>query len=260
MSTYVEFLQSDMIELCASGSTCTFRIHQKLLQNKCKAASGAFRHKFPEAESKRYTFSETADLTISQFVEWAYKGDYDEPDLSAVDKCQWKQHKHKQEAPGAEMTIATSEDNADAEGVLMHHTLLCHLRVYIFADTYLVSGLRTLAFEKLTAGLIEMGLPGTLNEQLAVVDCLKEAFTRVPARDDLLDWLARYAAWSLDRLRQVTQFHDVLKDRPALGSCMMETLNPATEAPWKAKARKLRVPAYSARDDSMYAEDEPVYE
>lgn len=249
-----------MIELCTSGSTCTFRIHQKLLQTKCKVASGAFQHGFPEAESKRYTFTETVDLTISQFVEWAYKGDYDEPDSSTVDKRQGKQHKHKQEAPETETTPATSQDVTDAEGVLMYHTLLCHLRVYIFADTYLVSGLKNLAFEKLTAGLIEMGQPSTLNEQLAVVDCLKEAFTRVPAPDDLLDWLARYAAWSLDKLRQVTQFHDVLKERPALGSCMMGTLNPATESPWKAKARKLRVPAYCARDDSMYAEDEPVYE
>lgn len=224
------------------------------------ATSGAFRHNFPEAESKRYTFTETADMTISQFVEWAYKGDYAEPDSSTVDNCQGKHHKHKQEAPEGKMTTATSQDIADADEVLMYHTLLCHLRVYIFADTYLVLGLKTLAFEKLTAGLIEMGQPSTLNEQLAVVDCLKEAFTRVPARDDLLDWLARYAAWSLDRLRQVTQFHDVLKDRPALGSCMMETLNPATEAPWKAKPRKLRVPVYSARDDSVYAEDEPVSE
>lgn len=221
------------------------------------AASGAFRHKFPEAESKRYTFTETADLTVSQFVEWAYRGDYDEPDSSAVDKCLGQQHKHKQEAIEVEKTC---HGIADVEGVPMYHTLLCHLRVYVFADTYLVSGLKTLAFEKLTTALIEMGQPSTLNEQLAVVDCLKEAFSRVPARDDLLEWLSRYAAWSLGTLRQVSQFHDVLKDRPALGSCMMETLNPATEAPRKAKARKVHVPAYNARDDSVYAKDEPVNE
>ncbi|KAI2746739.1 hypothetical protein DTO013E5_50 [Penicillium roqueforti] len=127
--------------------------------------------------------------------------------------------------------------------------MLCHLRVYIFSDTYLVDDLKNLAFEKFTTVVKDVGAPKNLSEQLAVIDCLSLAFSTLPPHDKLLEWLARYAAWCLSSLRLQENFHKLLQRNPALSYRMMETLNPANEAPWNIKLSKYRVPSYDARTD-----------
>ncbi|OKP13234.1 hypothetical protein PENSUB_1082 [Penicillium subrubescens] len=65
--------------------------------------------------------------------------------------------------------------------------------------------------------------------------------------------------WADSGDKAATDGFEVEGDMEAgLGKNFDEEVNAYT--PWKANARKLRVPAYSVRDDSMYAEDESVYE
>lgn len=141
---------------------------------------------------------------------------------------------------------------SDKQGESYHlqaHTLLCHLRVYIFSDTYLVDGLKNLAFEKFTTVVKDVGSPKNLNEQLAVIDCLSLAFSTLPSRDDLVEWLARYAAWCLSSLRSQEKFHELLQKIPALSYRMLGMLNPADAPPWNMELPKYRVPSYDARTD-----------
>lgn len=49
------------------------------------------------------------------------------------------------------------------------HTLLIHLRVYIFSDIYLISELKELAFTKFTTVVKAMGKPKSMNGQLAIL-------------------------------------------------------------------------------------------
>ncbi|KAJ5176636.1 uncharacterized protein N7482_002513 [Penicillium canariense] len=244
------FLASDTVELCTATNSETLKIHQKLLASKCKAPMVALTHGFSERESGRYTFTDTSQDTVAQFIEWAYRGDYTEMMLAPIEVPQPKQLKDSAELPNPELT--GNENKA-----LQAHTLLCHLRLYIFSDVYFVSGLKELAFEKFTAALENMGKPRNLNEQLAVIDCLSLAFSRVPLHDKLIEWLAQYAAWCLDKLRLQSQFHDLLQRVPALSSRMMDTVNPANEAPWNttASSRNYHVPAYDTRADFGYEDD-----
>lgn len=112
------------------------------------------------------------------------------------------------------------------------NTLLYHLRVYVFSDTYLVAELKDLAFQKFTTAVKQLGQPKNIDEQLAIINCLSLAFTTLPPPDLLLAWLAQFAAWSLDILRLESKFLELLQDCPSLGCRMMDYLRPANDAPW----------------------------
>ncbi|CAG8066830.1 unnamed protein product [Penicillium nalgiovense] len=62
------------------------------------------------------------------------------------------------------------------------------------SNTYLVTELKDLAFEKFTAVVINMGKPKNLDEHLAVIDCLSLTFSKLPLHDKLPRWLGQYAA------------------------------------------------------------------
>lgn len=162
------------------------------------------------------------------------------------------------EVPQPEQKKSKSVETEPTNGenkTLQAHTLLRHLRVYIFSDTYLVPELKNLAFGKLTAVVRDMGKPNNLDEQLAVIDCLSLAFSKLPQHDTLPGWMAQYAAWCLSNLRLQQKFHELLQQSPILCYRMMDTLNPASDAPWNIKSPTYRVPSYDARisyDDDDY--------
>ncbi|CDM38414.1 BTB/POZ fold [Penicillium roqueforti FM164] len=240
---FPEFLGSDTVSLCTTSSSESWKIHRKLLVSKCKALESAFSHDFPERSSGQYIFNQTTHDTVARFIEWAYRDDYTELDLTPMEVNQRSRPRSEPSGPAK-----PSEDDH-----LQAHTLLCHLRVYIFSDTYLVDDLKNVAFEKFTTVVKDVGNPQNLNEQLAIIDCLLLAFSTLPPHDKLLEWLARYAAWCLSSLRLQVKFHELLQKIPALSYRMMETLSPAKEPPWNIKLSKYRVPSYDARTGEDFA-------
>lgn len=233
----IRFLGSDTVELYTPTSSQSWKIHRKLVVSKCKALESAFTQDFSERTSGQYTFKETTHDTVARFIEWTYRGDYSEDELTPMNVL----HAEKPD-PESPQSGLTSDENK----TLQAHTPLCHLRVYIFSDTYLVSELKDLSFEKFTAVVRDIGRPKNLDEQLAVIDCLSLAFSKLPLHDKLPAWLAQYAAWCLENLRLQTKFHELLQAIPSLSYRMMDTLNPAKEAPWDVKPFKYRVPSYDA--------------
>lgn len=91
------------------------------------------------------------------------------------------------------------------------HPLLLHTKLYVFAEMYMIEPLKTLSMEKLIAQLKEFGSLAAGHEREAVFDVLTFAFSsRVPVNDVLLHWLARYASWRLDELKQMPSSLDRL--------------------------------------------------
>jgi hypothetical protein len=99
----------------------------------------------------------------------------------------------------AEQTVEGSlclEDNL--------HPRLLHIKLYVFAETYMIEPLKTLSMHKLMVQLKELGSLEEGHERAAVFDVLTFAFSsRLPEQDALLQWLARYASWRLDELKQM---------------------------------------------------------
>ena len=75
----------------------------------------------------------------------------------------------------------------------------------------MIEPLKTLTQQKLMDQLQELENLAGGYERDAVFDVLTYAFSsRLPEQDVLLHWLARYASWKLDKLKQVTSSFDKL--------------------------------------------------
>ena len=128
-----------------------------------------------------------------------------------------------------------------------NHPLLTHINLYIFCSIYLVPDLQDLAFSKMTACFTDLERPNDLDTQLAVISALRVSFHLLPAHDPLLDWMAQYAAYCIDKLRIQGSFHDLLKCSPMLASRMVHSLNPASLPPWQIQRPMHSYPHYDDR-------------
>ena len=98
-----------------------------------------------------------------------------------------------------------------AEGPERLHPLLLHIKLYEFAEMYMIEPLKTLSMEKLIDQLKVFGGLNAGHEREAVFDVLTFAFSsRLPVNDVLLHWLARYASWRLEELKQMPSSLDRL--------------------------------------------------
>jgi hypothetical protein len=91
------------------------------------------------------------------------------------------------------------------------HPLLLHIKLYVFAEVYLMEPLKTLSRQKIIDQLQKLGSLAEGHERVAVFDVLTYAFSsRLPERDAMLHWLARYASSKLDELKQMPSNFDKL--------------------------------------------------
>ncbi|PWY82959.1 hypothetical protein BO70DRAFT_429021 [Aspergillus heteromorphus CBS 117.55] len=239
--SYYEFLSSGTVSLCTRSSTRSFQIHRALLDSKCKVMRKALNSGFSEARENKYTCEDTADGTLARFVEWAYRGDYVDPlKPPAVGQMRLPPPLGPMKADTGSGVPSTNDDEPAGEEVdgakltAYNYLLVTHVRVYIFAQVYLIDELRYLAYCKLTGCLIEMHIPVDSNQQLAVINMLHLAFGKIPANDELLSWLAQYASYYVEQLRQHPCFDLLLRTCPALGASMMNSLQPSLQPPWQS--------------------------
>ncbi|KAK6813265.1 hypothetical protein RU639_010944 [Aspergillus parasiticus] len=220
-ATFHEFLTSDFVSLQVLNPTRVFKVHQALLDAKCKAVASAFRGNFNERQNGVYTFSDTSEETLARFLEWAYRGDYTEPVVKRKDTASDK----------------VKEDAASDLLDSLDHPLIAHMALYIFSEVYIVPNLKELVFTKMKAAIEVMNKPHTADDRRGVISLLRLAYTKIPANKssaELQEWLARYAAYSLKELRGQPSFNDVLELSPDLASKILSRLNPANSPPWPA--------------------------
>lgn len=190
-----------------------------------------------------YVFEDVAEGTIARFIEWAYRGDYP----ATISGTNIGQTPILLEGTETDIDEKPENTTPETDSTSENHPLLVHIRLYIFSETYLVPDLQQLAYEKLTACLTDLDKPNSLDTQLAVIDALRLSFPRLPQHDKLLDWLAQYAAYCLDKLRVQGPFHNLLKEFPTLSSRMILSLGPASTPPWRTTQPKYPFIQYSAK-------------
>jgi hypothetical protein len=210
-----------------------FHIHRDLLASKSKSISAAFERGFQEELKGVYTFQDTSEGTLARFIEWAYTGDY--PAIIVPAQPTGAPAKKEEESNESQPTATSMPGN---------HQLPAHMRIYIFGAIYLIPNLRSLAFERVTACFTELEKPEDLDTQLAVIAALRLAFRKLLSDDPLLDWLAQYAAYSIEKLRVQRDFHDLLLESPQLSSRMVLSLIPGQQPPWKSPPPKFTFGKY----------------
>lgn len=202
----------------------------------------AFKRGFEEEQKGVYIFEDTSDGTLARFIEWAYTGDYPTV-ISAIEPVETSTKETEDTEP-----VVKENDTvpvAETDFTFENHPLLAHIHLYIFCRIYLIPDLQDLAFSKMTACFTDLGKPNDLDTQFAVISALRVSFRKLPAHDPLLDWMAQYAAYSIDKLRTQGSFHDLLKCSPILASRMVLSLNPASSPPWKIQEPKYSYPHYT---------------
>jgi hypothetical protein len=139
-----------------------------------------------------------------------------DPDSVMDSKEPQRDNEPAPESPTAEYGQAKAE-KANEEFLAAEddvvHPLLLHLRLYVFAHTYLIGPLKVSAKKKMIDQLQKFGNLSDIGERAAVFDVLAYAFYRLPEDDPLLYWLGRYASWRIEDLRQMsTRLDDLLSD------------------------------------------------
>ncbi|KAK1143169.1 hypothetical protein N8T08_007055 [Aspergillus melleus] len=231
---YIDFLDSDFVSLRARPTGRTFRIHRKLLQSKSRPLIAALDSTLKEGQDSLYEFEDVKEGTVARFIEWAYRGDYP----TSITLLEPLPTSFIPEKVDTDIEDEPATKTPETDFTSENHPLLIHIRLYIFSQIYFIPDLPKLAYEKTTACFADLDKPDGLDKQLAVVDALRLSFSRLSHNDTLLDWLAQYTAYSVDKLRLQGSFHDLLKDFPALSSRMMNSLSPAQTPPWRSPQQK----------------------
>lgn len=214
------------------------------------ALSAACNMEWREGALRRYKFREdVTEEALLCFLTWACYGDYpssngDDIGLSSVSAQadsnglempsvprppKWSKKGKKERAPargsvefwegktgraydGSSKDTSLSVKFVTAEDRVVH-PLLLHARIYVFAHIYLIEPLKASTKQKIVDQLQKPNNISETDHRAPVFDILAYTFSRLPEEDPLLHWLARYASWNLEELRQMTnRFDDLLSD------------------------------------------------
>lgn len=152
------FLSSDVITLATENSTRTFKIHKALLDSKSEGIFGRLKNVKSGGENI-YLFHYASENTLVRFVEWAYRGDYPET-IGNVG-----QTSHDLLSPSANEGI-TAWDGP----------LNCHMQMYVFAHVYGITPLESMAFDRVTTCLKEIGMPKDEEMKMEMISVIDTAF------------------------------------------------------------------------------------
>lgn len=126
------------------------------------------------------------------------------------------------------------------------HPLLLSIKLYVFADTYMIEPLKTLSKRKIVAQLQKLGGLENGNERDAVFDLLTFAFSsRLPEQDVLLHWLAYYASYRLNELKQVSSSFSklLLESESNFVTLLVSHVHPSSVDPFDMKTEDV-MPRY----------------
>ncbi|KAL4890987.1 hypothetical protein BDV59DRAFT_203978 [Aspergillus ambiguus] len=226
-ANFSNFLVSDVVILKTENGSRTFKIHIDLLGDKSEVILAGFDKRFNENDSGMFICTDTSEETLSRFVEWAYRGDYQVEADSMLN--------HTDFAPpygtdtGNNISMLTATELASE---VERHPLFSHLLLYIFGDIYLISPLKHLAFAKIMEYLRMTGRLLRVGSLEVIVAVFATAFAKLPDCDPFLTWIAQYGVWCIQSLRLHQSFMELLKTTPHLSVRLISAMEASQFPPW----------------------------
>lgn len=139
-----------------------------------------------------------------------------EPPLSKQEQL-WAKLVALRRTSGSPEASHLSEDTEVRAASETEVQLLCHAKVYVFADCYGIVPLMTLSFNKLHGSLVNLNLHA---ESLAGFVALMQYCYETPVPDDLKNIVLLFAACEVERLRNNKKFEDLLDAHAQMGTDM----------------------------------------
>lgn len=172
------------------------------------------------------TLSDEREDTVARFVQWAYTGNYPDP-----------------EVPLTPTNSDPEVDDSPSQGddTDMNPILMAHARLYVFADRFNVQKLKKHTFDKLTVHIMGYGVPATRENKLAIIHLTRYTFGNLPeckTSDPLLVYLGLYASWCLSSLRTEPEFFELLEGDFDFMKELFAHVENGRRAPWEEAAKK----------------------
>ncbi|KAF8459926.1 hypothetical protein BDZ91DRAFT_740598 [Kalaharituber pfeilii] len=187
-----------------------FYVHRSLLASLSAELDKHVNNDMKEGIQGVMELSEVDEATMTAFLQWAYnlKDDY---------------------------TI----ENPKATSALLGHT-----KIYVLADRFNTVALKDLAYNKITALLVDLGMVAAANDVEAVMTAVSYAFgnlpfstssTRISApTEKLLNYFAQYTSWALDVFRTNLEFCSLLENSPDFARALVTNSRSAATPPWSS--------------------------
>lgn len=204
-----------MITLATEHSKRTFKIHKALLESKSRGLFSRLEN-FKEGAENIYRFHDTTENTIVRFIEWAYRGDYPETVRNV----------------SSASASALQPPSADEGTTADDGPLSCHIQMYIFGHVYGISRLESMAFDRITNRLKNIGKPTDEKTKQEVISVMDMGFSKILRNDRLLNWLGHYVSFCLNEFKESNAFQKLLEEAPSLSLAMLKHLNAASVPPW----------------------------
>ncbi|KAI9747605.1 MAG: hypothetical protein M4579_007430 [Chaenotheca gracillima] len=267
--SFRDFLSSPTFALRPGHSKTQYKVHHALLASKSDALFAACNNGMKETGQRRMDLPDVSEDVLVSFLEWAYTGDYNSdwnhkipwgrgvtstnenyaisnetvtslddnfsPAEPLPNESIVEYEAQSEDAP--EKGISCPED-LDLEKLLLRndpiHPLLLHVRLYIFADMYLVRALTPLVYEKIYRDLETLDLTKSKRNKNIAIGVLMHAFENLPETDDLVSWLGRYAAFKLPDLRtRRSRFEELLRSSDGrFAAQVLQNFDSNCKSPW----------------------------
>lgn len=230
------FISSGVFTLHVGPSRRRFDIHKALLG----AASPEFKkhvyNDMIEGKSGNMTLLDEREDTITRFIQWAYTGDYPSPGASAtvvpISPEPGELAVLFQEPGDSSSPSSEHEPEEDGDPLLM-----AHARLYVFAERFNIQQLKQQTFDKLTTGIVAVGVPIERESKVTMIYLISYAFGNLPkcvVKDRLLEYLGLYASWTLESLRMEPEFFELLQTDIDFVKELFVHVRRGNKAPWGA--------------------------
>jgi len=215
---YKDFLFGGNVTLCVGPERKKMEMHKKLLASISPELDKHVNNDMREGIEGIIYLPDEGEEVLTLFTEWAYTGDY------AL----------KSNALPAN-TRNRKQPKQDPWPRLHKHLQLC-----AFAEKFNVPILKQLAESKFQTEISSVTVePKCSSDVSGLVVMIDYACDNLPSSDPVLKFLAQYAAWKLELLRETTSFNDLVLSQPDF---LKELLRNVSGPKTKPKASQKHTP------------------
>ncbi|CUS12651.1 unnamed protein product, partial [Tuber aestivum] len=184
---YKDFLFDGTVTLRVGPHRRSMEMHKKLLASISPELDKHVYNDMREGAEGMIYFPDEEVVALSLFIEWAYTGEYDHDEyvpLSSTGDC--------------------TEQRRDPWASLHKHLQLC-----VFSDKFNIPTLRKLAESEFYASINPI-VPESKEDGAGLVMAIDYAYGNLLDTDPIVGFLAQYASWKLELLRETDGFEKLI--------------------------------------------------
>ena len=187
-------------------------IHKKLLSSISPELDKHVNNDMKEGIEGILCLPDEGEEVLTLFTEWAYTGDYARKD-NTLPANTGKPKEPKQDP---------------------WPSLHKHLQLRAFADKFNVPILKQLTESKFHTEISPVTMePNCSRNVSGLVMVIGYAYDNLPSSDPVLKFLAQYAAWKLESLREIASFNDLVLSQPDFMKELLRNVNGPKTKPQK---------------------------